>query len=362
MNVKKKGLLAGVLCFMFLFAFPLYAETEDESGVWEDADYSSMPEEDSESAAETPAAPARKEVKTESATTVGFAFTTLPEFKLVFSQSFKVPVLRFNDGFFGGNNIKFGMKAEVAPVFMTFYTDTVFTPLPLIELDTGAMVGTGWNIGEGPSITGIGINERDAEGKTSIKDQSNANFSGTFLAAHFGAAFQFNLAAVVRGSDWNHILFRTYHKMTANAFTGADKNDTWFIFNDYGENRNGWKYNANYLLGYQMPAMPVLNMLAFLFEMEKYLTPIESDKDWGDTLARWDFGFLINLKFNENITLGILPQFRLFRNYANFEYPVRIFKDFNGVNDDRYFQDRGKPEGWSFQFYRVAFAFNWRVK
>ena len=354
-----KFLLTSILCFAVLLAFPLYAQEENE--VFESAEELALPESNPESS-ENQAAPVPPAVQTEITTNIGFAGSTRPEMKLVISQDYKVPFMQGNHPLFRGNNLKFSLKGEAAPIFMMFYGNVVFTPIALIELDAGGMVGTGWNIGVDENgqggLRGIGVNKPYQQldkddiftGKYLTSIDGSA-FGGTFLAAHFGAAFQFNLAAVMPG-DWNHIIMKSYHKLACNAFTGANKDEPWFIFGDYGENRNGWRYYANHVIGYQMPALPILKMVGFHTEMEKFLYNTPDGENWGDNLARWDLGMVFNLGF-KNFSLAILPQFRLYRNYENYEYYQE---------ENIFFMDRELKDGFTLKFYRVAFAFNYQIR
>jgi hypothetical protein len=294
------------------------------------------------------------ESEIESSTSVELQLSTLPEAKVILSQDFTVPVLQGDNALVKNNNIKFGLKYEITPISMGVWGTTVFTPIAFLEFSTGGMVGSGWNIELfGGEVRGIGLNVPDDEGKTSVDGSA---FDGTFLKAYFGGAFQFDMAAVVPG-DWNHILFRTNHEMRASMYSRAAPGISWFYESDHGENQNGWTYYGSYVLGYQMPIM--LNTVAFLFEMEKYLYDTPNGDKWGESQARWDFGFIMNFKFTEKFSTALVTQLRLYREYENFTYGN---KDENDPDYNRYYLFREATGGSTLKFYRVAALINYRLR
>jgi len=332
---------------MFLFAFTLHAETYGENGTAEDVFEATL----GDAIEETPAAAKSGKPETERETRIGIAASSKPEFKFVFSQDFKIPFLYGNHPLLRGNHIKFGLTYEIAPIAMNFIGNVSFSPIALLEFDAGTLIGLGWNLG---GIRGIGVNEADLTGQTSIRVDTGNFSSGTFISGYFGGAFQFNLAAVSPG-DWKHIIMRSYHRFSVDAFTGADRNDPWFFMNDEGENRNGWRYSASHLIGYVMPKLPVLKMVGFLAESDVYLNELPGGEKWGDTDWRWNLGIVMNFRFTDSLTAVLLPQFRLHRKYDNY-----VYKPY-GDNNEVFFQDRNRIDGRSFGFYRVAMTLTYTL-
>jgi len=293
-------------------------------------------------------------------TSLKLAISSLPEAKLTLSQSFTVPFLQGNNFLVSGNNIRFNMDAEITPICMGLLGSAIFTPIAFLEFSVGGKAGSGWNV-EGLG-TGIGLNVPDYnitedENKTSVDGSA---FDGTFLNVNFGAAFQFDIGAVVPG-DWTHVLIRTYHEAANNVYSRADRNQPWFYESDHGENQNGWTYYSAYILGYQLPIF--MNMVALQAEMYKYLFNYPDSAGWGGNIGRWDFSFIMNFKIIEKFSALLVTQFRLYRDYEDFEYPVSVFgKKSGALNYERYYQDRVYQDSRSLKFYRVAAILNYKLK
>jgi hypothetical protein len=348
MNFFRKHFL--LLAFpLALAAFPLHAETDVESETVEN---------------ETVESETVKNETVESETSITLQITSLPEAKFIVSQSFTVPVLQGSNPLVKKNNIKFGIDAEVTPISMSLLGEMVFTPVAFIELAAGGMIGSGWNIKLfGSDVIGIGKNVpsvSDDPAKAGKTSADGSAFDGTFLGARFGGAFQFDLAAVIPG-DWNHVLFRSYHEMGCKVYTGAGKGDAWFFESDHGENQNGWVYYGNYLVGYKMPIF--LTTVALLAEMKKYLYDTPEGDAWGDSLARWDFGLILNFTITKKFSAALLTQFRLYRNYSNFAYKITYSdEDKKSPDYDRYYRDREITDGRTFSFYRVAAVLKYKLR
>jgi hypothetical protein len=318
MNPFRKHILFCVLPFAFA-VFPLYGE----SGI-------------------------------ESKTSAELQISTLPEAKVILSQVFTVPFLQGDNALVKNNNIKFGIKYEVTPISMGLWGETVFTPIAFLEFAARGMAGSGWNINLfGGEIRGMGLNVPDEDGKTSVDGSA---FDGTFLVAQFGAAFQFDMAAVVPG-DWNHVLFRTDHEMRTRMYSRAGKGDSWFYESDHGENQNGWTYYGRYLIAYQMPIL--LNTVALQAETEQYLYGTPNGDQWGESLGRWDFGLIMNFQFTEKFRTMLVTQLRLYREYENFTYGN---KDEGDADYNRYYRTRIATDGRTLSFYRVAAILNYRLR
>jgi hypothetical protein len=106
--------------------------------------------------------------------------------------------------------------------------------------------------------------------------------------------------------------------------------------------------------------MPIiLNTVAFLVEMEKYLYDTPNGSQWGESLGRWDFGFIMNFKFTEKFSTALITQLRLYREYENFTYNN---KSENDADYNRYYRDRIATDGRTLSFYRVAAILNYRLR
>ena len=144
-------------------------------------------------------------------------------------------------------------------------------------------------------------------------------------------------------------------------YSRANKGDAWFFESDHGENQNGWNYLGTYILGYQMPLF--LNTVALQAEMLKYLYNTPGGDKWGDSVGRWDFGLVMNFAITERFSTLLVTQFRLYRDYKDFEYPVSIFGNKSGgVDSDLYYHEREYTDSRTLKFYRVAAVLNYKLK
>jgi hypothetical protein len=303
-----------ILLLLFLLAFPLCAETD---------------------------------VKSE--TSLGLIVTSVPEAKLTFAQSFTLPCLQGDNPLVKDNNVKFGLNTELTPISMNFLGNVVLTPVAFFELNAGGMLGSGWIIDLFDSeLRGIGFNRPDNNGFTSV---DGSDFDGFFAKGQMGGAVQFDLAALIPG-EWNHVVFRSYHEVGYKMYSRAEKGDSWFFENDFGENQNGWNYYGSYLVGYRMPIL--LNTVAVLAEIEKYLYDTPGGDKWGDSLGRWMLSLMMNFTISKNLSGALAAQFRTLRNYTNYTY---------GSKDDFFYRDRilNSDNPRALSFYRAVLLLNYRL-
>jgi hypothetical protein len=267
---------------------------------------------------------------------------------LVFAQHFVVPFLRGDSSLTADNNIETTLAAELSPISLNGLADVTWTPAAFFQLAAGTKLGSGWNIELfGTPVYGIGINKPKAAalGAAPVTAEiAGAPFDGLLWNLHGGGALQFDLAALFPG-DWHHLVFRSYHEISYRGYSRAAAGDSWVFGSDDAENRNGFNYYGNFLLGYQMPIF--LNTVGLLTEMEKYLYDIPGEANWGGDLVRWTFSGLFNFTLTERLGAALLIQCRTRRNY----------RDGDRKNDAHYFYqsrtlDRGNP--LRLEFYRAA--------
>ena len=67
--------------------------------------------------------------------------SSLPEAKLVFNQSFKVPFLQADNSLMEGNNISFVLSAQATPVSFDGLIKTVLTPIAFLQFSAGGRFG-----------------------------------------------------------------------------------------------------------------------------------------------------------------------------------------------------------------------------
>ena len=245
--------------------------------------------------------------------------SSLPEAKVGFTQEFKFPVLRLDNPLVSGNNIRFSLTAEVTPVSMNGIIQTVFSPVAFLEFNTGGRIGAGWPVKLfGSYIYGTGLNLSSASGKEKYDGEA---FDALLLKFFIGGTFQFDFAAIFPG-DWHHVVVLSHHEVFYHHNTRAEGGQPWYYENDDGENRNGWNYFGNIVLGYQMPIF--LSMVAFMAEMELYLYDGDGMNGvsrivWGDDLVRWKFSNILNFQITDQLSIALITQLRTRRNFTNFD-------------------------------------------
>jgi hypothetical protein len=280
-------------------------------------------------------------------TALNFTVSSIPEAKFGIKTNFTFPFLQGNSFLTENNNISIDLGAEISPVSLNGLTELVWTPVAFFQVVSGGRIGSGWNMRLfGANIYGIGINRRRPDGTTEI---DGTGFNGLLWSLKGGAVLQFDMAALFPG-DWRHVVFHSYHEINYAAYTAAGSGDSWFFENDLGENRNGFNYYGNYLIGYQMPIF--LNMVGLMAEMNKYLYNTPGGELWGDSLARWTFSLLCNFTISDKWSAALLTQFRTMRNFTP------------GTKDADFYQDRRMSDSFSrrLEFYRVAAVMTLKLK
>ncbi|EGC76628.1 hypothetical protein [Treponema denticola] len=236
-------------------------------------------------------------------TTINAIVTWPPQALVGVTQNFKVPLMQFDNPLTKDNNINFKIGAELSPISFEGKFGIVWTPIAFLEFYTESRVGSGWNI---KTLYGLALNKNNA-GKSNYIP---LNFSKSIYSFSFGGAFQFDLGAVIP-NDWSHVVFRTDQAALYKAMSGVDSETSWLYQADSGENRNGWKYQASYLIGYKMPIF--LDLIAMKIDVEKKLfaSPKGLDnKVWGENLFLTTFGPIINFNIKKDYNIMLLAQWQ----------------------------------------------------
>jgi hypothetical protein len=263
------------------------------------------------------------------------------------AQSFTIPMLRGEGFLTRGNNLRVSFSASATPVSLKGAGELVLSPAAFAQILGGGFISGGWTM---PLGTGVGLNLPQADGSGRIEGGA---FDAAVWKAYGGAALQFDLAALFPGA-WNHVQLRVYQEIGYYAHTGAAEGVSWVFENDSGENRNGFKYRANYTLAYEMPDSPVLRTLALQAELYRKLY-VETGA-FGDDLPYWTFTGLANFQISRRFSLAAIVQLSLDRNFSDWRY--RIDK-----REDRYYQYRDLLEDkpLSLNFYRFAGVFSFKL-
>jgi hypothetical protein len=287
--------------------------------------------------------------------------SSVPEVKLIFSQSFIFPFMQGSGPLTQDNNIAAVLSAEVTPISLNGKAEVIWSPAAFFLLSGGGLAGSGWNMFLG---NGIGINKPEDENtvppppRKAIID--GTAFDGLLWRAWWAGTLQFDLGAIIPG-DWTHVLFQTRQEIRYGAYSRAKPGESWIFEADYGENQNGWVYYASYVLGYQMPLSPVLDTIAFMAELEKplYNTPLlynSLDGDlWGENLGKWTLSGLFNFSITKRFSTTLVFQMQTRRNNgsSNFDNIDYYYRDFELKNDG------GQRR---LLFYRAALLLNYKIR
>jgi hypothetical protein len=289
----------------------------------------------------------------EDSTDLSFTVSSLPEAQLALTQAWTFPALRGDDFLTSGNNLNTALFYNVTPVSMNAGLDLTLTPIAFAQIKAGGSIGTGWNcafLDIAPGAWGLNKPQTNESGLI-----AGEPFEAAIWALYGGAVLQFDLGAVIPG-DWPHVLFQTYHQINYRANTLAGAGDSWSHENDGGENRNGFNYYGSYVLGYQMPASPVLKTVAIMAEMELKLYA-EPDNSYGDELPYWLFSGIANFEISPRFSFAAITQLSLDRNFDNWRY--RIDK-----NEDVFYKNRDLigDNPLSLNFYRFATIFSFKLR
>ncbi len=246
-NVVVIVLVLSVLCF-----FPVFSQ-EDESP-WDFSivtDFAYYPKADFVVATESGShfAPTTGAMAAVEARVTGFADYTIPT--------------PFGDNpLVSGNRVKISGIFELSPVSIDPAIQVQFSPIAFLDFTAGASIAAGWPLKLGPlQVPGI------AAWNSVTKEYDDLIFNAGRFEAWFQGLFQFDLAAIIPG-DWMHIVTMDTFKVYYEGITGLENGQP-FNYQGSGGKVNGWKYNATFLLGYQMPL--VLQTVAVQAELDGYL-------------------------------------------------------------------------------------------
>ncbi|UTC66213.1 MULTISPECIES: hypothetical protein [unclassified Treponema] len=282
-----KKLFIGIALFSFFF-LPLTAHEEDHK----------------------PGSSEQSKKKIAYTTTINTVVTWPPQALAGVTQSFKVPLMQFDNPLTKDNNINFKVGAELSPISFEGKFGIVWTPIAFLELYTESRIGSGWSI---KNLHGIALNEHNA-GKSKYIP---LNFAKAIYSFSFGGAFQFDIGAVIP-NDWTHVIFRTDQYALYRAMSGVKSDTSWVFQADSGTNRNGWKYMSSYIAGYKMPIF--LDLIAMKIDVEKKLFNSPkgfNNKKWGEDLFLTTFGPIINFNIKKDYNIMLLAQWYTYPVYKN---------------------------------------------
>ena len=252
------------------------------------------------------------------------------ELKTIFNAECSIPAPLGKHFLLKDSNVRIKTAFELCPVTVRPLVSVSFTPLPFLVFSTGASIGTGW------SAFGFkGLCKLDENGKISkksIKYENLTPFGNYYYDFWFSGLFQFDTGAIFPG-DWTHAVMQASYTVSYVGVTGVDDGKIW-LWQLVGNNCNGWRYTANFVLGYQMP-LP-LSMIAVntdvyaLFNSDDY--GIYSSSYNGD-FTNVTISPMLKFDFSKKDSLFVLFEFKKRRSFEeeHSESKEEIFLTYSGA-------------------------------
>jgi hypothetical protein len=250
-----------------------------------------------------------------SATALSLSLSSLPELQMGLTHDIVFPLLRGGGPLTSGNNLTVGLKANVSPITADGTLNLTLTPVAFLQFNAGGLIGSGWDF-----IGLHGLGRQDWDSAKNEWRTVQEPFTPALWKAWAAGIFQFDLGAVIPG-DWNHILFQTRQELNYQSYTGADSKQYWEFQADGGEGRNGFKYYASYVLGYQLPS-PVLNLVGMMVETDQnfYTYPDAAARAAsGDDRLKWTVSTLFNFQITDRLSALFLAIMNTQRNFTTTE-------------------------------------------
>jgi hypothetical protein len=293
MSKKNTLILSALVCFTFtLFAnTPDSANTEKKANPWAfsiTTDFAYYPESDAVVDSETHFAPLTGAYSGLEARTTAKAIYTIP---CPFSAS---PL-------FSANTLKFEGDLELTPVSVAPGVKITFTPIAFLQFSVGSTIGSAWDF--------IGIQGLAVYNETADEYESVDSFSEFYYNNWIQGMFQFDLAAILPG-DWNHFVTMDTYKINFEGTT-ANCNGAW-KYQGTGEYFTLPNWYTSLVLGYQTPAIPILNTIAINTEFSGYFNTDSIDDyydDWDPSFVKISISPLTVFNLSKNDTLLVLVDF-----------------------------------------------------
>lgn len=188
------------------------------------------------------------------------------EFRVTGTAGYTIPVPFGENALVKDNKLRFYADFELSPVSIAPALGVSFTPIAFLNFSAGTSIGAAWDL--------IGIQGLAKWNPLKYDEELQKNgsyeslpFKSARWDAWFQGAFMFDLAAVVPG-DWNHVITYNSYKVMYRGITSGGENGNPWLYQGSGEKINGWQYGANFIIGYQMPLVPVLDTVAVQTELD----------------------------------------------------------------------------------------------
>ncbi len=173
---------------------------------------------------------------------------------------YTIPVPFSDNPLVSGNRLKLSGILELSPVSITPMVQVQFSPIAFLDFTAGTSISGAWPL-DFMGVQGLAV-WNEATGA-----YDDRVFNSAVYEAWFQGLFQFDLAAIIPG-DWNHVVTMNTYKVYYEGVTNGIEDGQPWLYQGTGGKANGWKYNATFLLGYQMPL--VLQTVAVQAELDGY--------------------------------------------------------------------------------------------
>lgn len=223
-----------------------------------------------------------------------------------FDAIYTLPILKGSDELTQDNHLAFKLGLELSPLTVAPVASVTFSPIAFLELAIGGTIGTGWSMTD--NLQGaMELNE------SKPKYENLTPFANWYLNVWASACLMFDAAAIWEG-DWHHIVATATYKAGYQKMTGT-KATVWGWQASYGL-ADGWIYEQEYILGYQMPLK--LSMIA----VGTTLAGHYQSSDYGKFSHNYEGDYMTidiwptaEIKLNDKDKLYVILDFRARRSF-----------------------------------------------
>jgi hypothetical protein len=223
-----------------------------------------------------------------------------------FDATYTMPFLNGSDELTVDNHLAFKLGLELSPVTIAPVASVTFSPIAFLEFAIGGTIGTGWPLTD--DIQGLAKLD---ESKPKYKNLTP--FANWYFYTWASGCFMFDLAAIWEG-DWHHVVTTATYKAGYQKMTGT-KSTVWGWQNSYGL-ADGWVYEQEYFLGYQMP------LKVSMIGVGATLWGNYQSSDYGKFSSNYDGDFMtidiwpmVEIKISKKDLLYVLTDFRARRSF-----------------------------------------------
>ena len=223
-----------------------------------------------------------------------------------FDATYTMPFLNGSDELTVDNHLAFKLGLELSPVTIAPVASVTFSPIAFLEFAIGGTIGTGWPLTDDTQ----GLAKLD-ESKPKYKNLTP--FANWYFYTWASGCFMFDLAAIWKG-DWHHIVTTATYKAGYQKMTST-KSTVWGWKNSYGM-AEGWVYEQEYFLGYQMPLkVSTLGVGSTLWGNYQSSDYGKFSNNYDGDFMTMDIWPMVEVKLSNKDLLYVLADFRARRSF-----------------------------------------------